>query len=45
MAYICFYVRALKAAIVPEFAVARTNDLKQRQTQSRLALWINLITR
>ena len=44
MAYICFYVRVLKVAIVPEFAASRTNDLKLGKTQSRLALWINLTT-
>ena len=42
MASIYFYVRVLKAAIVPEFRASRTTDLKRGKTPSTLALWIKL---
>jgi hypothetical protein len=42
MAYIVFYMRVLKADIVPEFGPSRTTDLKLGKTASTLALWICL---
>jgi hypothetical protein len=42
MAYIVFYMRVFKAAIVPEFKPSRTTDLKLGETASTLVLWICL---
>ena len=41
MAYTIFYMRVLKAAIVPEFRLSRTTDLYLAKTASTLALWIS----